>query len=395
MTAIEKIILAALISSASVMASFISPELTLIKNYFSLANNQLSQIMTLYLAGYLFGQVVWAYVSNKVGRLASIKSGMATSILGTLLIIIAMKTESFSLFLAARLLIAFGLASGLVCGFTMIKENLSDQESKKYLSIIAVVFTASIYLSILLSGYLVKYTSLVFIMWSMLSYNMSMFFLCFYIKDHSAPANFAKKPPYLLTFELQPKVIVFSLVLSITTIISYCYALYAPIITHQLFSLSPTEFGLCSLINMFFIFIGGMLYLKLGKKLSEEAITLLGLLIIITGCLSLFLIAACNIRPTVFEFFSLCSLLNLANGLIYPAATYKALEYGRCKSTSSAIMNIIKLTMPMVAIYASAYFPAQELTIFISTILLFAVLYLFILQLTKIRLPRLNRNKVA
>ena len=232
-------------------------------------------------------------------------------------------------------------------------------------------------------------------MWSMLSYNMILFFLCFYIKNHSTRVNFSKKLPSLLTFELQPKVIVFSLALSITTIISYCYALYAPIITHQLFSLSPTGFGLCSLINMFFIFIGGMFYLTLSKKLSEEAITLLGLLIIITGCLSLFLMTTCNIRPTVFEFFSLCSLLNLANGLIYPAATYKALEYGRCKSTSSAIMNIIKLTMPMVAIYASNSYHAQELTLFISTILVFAVLYLSILQLIKIRLPILHRNKVA
>ena len=383
MTAIEKIILAALISSASVMASFISPELTLIKNYYSLASNQLSQIMTLYLAGYLSGQIIWAYISNKIGRLASIKFGMATSILGALVIIAAIETESFPLFLAARLLIAFGLASGLVCGFTLIKENLSPQESKRYLSIIAVVFTASIYLSILLSGYLVKYTSLVFIMWAMLSYNMIMFFLCFYIKNQPSRANVSKKLPHLISVELQPNVIAFSLVLSITTIISYCYALYAPIITQQMFSLSPTEFGLCSLINMFFIFLGGILYLKLDRELSAEATSSLGLLIIITGCSSLLLMAAFNLQPTVFEFFALCALLNLANGLIYPAATYKALEYGRCKSTSSAIMNLIKLTMPMVAIYASTYVTAKELIIFISTILLFALLYLFILQLIK------------
>ena len=387
MTAIEKIILAALISSASVMASFISPELTLIKNYYSLASNQLSQIMTLYLAGYLSGQIIWAYISNKIGRLASIKFGMATSILGALVIIAAIETESFPLFLAARLLIAFG--------FTLIKENLSPQESKRYLSIIAVVFTASIYLSILLSGYLVKYTSLVFIMWAMLSYNMIMFFLCFYIKNQPSRANVSKKLPHLISVELQPNVIAFSLVLSITTIISYCYALYAPIITQQMFSLSPTEFGLCSLINMFFIFLGGILYLKLDRELSAEATSSLGLLIIITGCSSLLLMAAFNLQPTVFEFFALCALLNLANGLIYPAATYKALEYGRCKSTSSAIMNLIKLTMPMVAIYASTYVTAKELIIFISTILLFALLYLFILQLIKNSLPKLHSNKVA
>lgn len=395
MTKIEKVILAALISSASVMASFISPELTLIKNFFSLANNQLSQVMTLYLAGYLSGQIVWAYVSNKIGRLASIKYGMATSIFGAIAIIVAMQLASFNLFLTGRILIAFGLASGLVCGFTMIKENLSDHESKQYLSIIAVVFTASIYLAILLSGYLAKYTSLDFVMCSMFLYNSAMFFLCFHIKNNTIPPSSAGKVSYLVNIEFQPKVIAFSLVLSITTIISYSYALYAPIITNQLFSLSPTEFGMCSLINMIFILLGGVLYLKLAKKLPEHAIAGFGLLIIIVACSFSLLMTEFNIQPTVFGFFILCALLNLANGVIYPAATYKALEYGLCKATSSAIMNLIKLTMPMVALYASAYVAVKELTAFVLTILLFAVSYLFVLQLTKIRSLRLYRNKVT
>jgi len=394
MTNIEKTILAVLISSASVMASFISPELILIKNFFSLPNNQLSQIMTLYLAGYLSGQIVWAYISNKIGRLASIKSGMIISILGAITIILAMKMEWFYLFLAARLLIAFGLASGLVCGFTMVKENLSDQESKRYLAIIAVVFTASIYVSILLSGYLAKYTSLDFIMYSILLYNTTLFFLCFYMKKDAIPPRSDVKPNYSMNFELQPKVIAFSLALSITTIISYSYALYAPIITSQLFSLSPTDFGNYSLINMVFILLGGVLYLKLGKKLSESTMVSLSLLMIITACSSVLLITQLNIQPSAVGFFILCALLNLANGVIYPAATYKALEYGHCKATSSAIMNLIKLSMPMIALYVSGYFAAKELTTFISSILLFALLYFFLLQLTNLRFSGLYRNKI-
>ena len=177
MTRIEKIILAALISSASMMASFISPELALIKQFFSLSKNQLSQVMTFYLGGYLSGQMIWAYASNRIGRLASIKLGMATSLFGAIVIIVAMKAESFTLFLAGRIFIALGLASGLICGFTMIKESMTDHESKQYLSVIAVVFTASIYLAILLSGYLVKLTSLDSIMYFVLFYNAALFFL--------------------------------------------------------------------------------------------------------------------------------------------------------------------------------------------------------------------------
>lgn len=395
MTRIEKIILAALISSASIMASFISPELALIKQFFSLSKTQLSQVMTYYLAGYLSGQIIWAYTSNRIGRLASIKLGMSTSILGAAVILLAMSVESFPLFLTGRILIALGLASGLVCGFTMIKENLSDQESKQYLSAIAVVFTASIYLAILISGYLAKFTSLTFVMNFVLFYNIVLFLLCFLMKlvarQLPQPLNSSSR----MKFELQPKVIAFSLVLSITTIISYSYALYAPIITHEVFSMSPTGFGLCSLSNMIFILLGGGLYLKLAKRLPEQVIISLGLLIIITACASALLMVKCNVQITALRFFTFCSLLNLANGIIYPAATYKALAFGACKATSSAVMNLIKLSMPIIALNAAGYFAAKELTAFMFTIFSFAVIYFIILQLTTKGDYRLYRDKLA
>lgn len=395
MTKIEKIILAVLIASASMMASFISPELALIKQFFSLSNNQLSQVMTFYLWGYVSGQIIWAYVSNRIGRLNSIKIGTATSIIGAIVIIVAMRVESFTLFLAGRVFIALGLASGLVCGFAMIKENLSDNESKPYLAKIAIIFTASIYLAILLSGYLVKLTSLEFIMYCVLFYNAVMFFLCFAIKNKIRQHPLHEETNRMGKFELSPKVLAFSLVLSITTIISYSFALYAPIITHELFSMSPTVFGLCSLSSMIFIFFGGILYLKLAKKFPEHTIISLGLLIIVAVCLCALLIGRSHIKLTSFSFFTFCAFLNFANGIIYPAATYKALESGICKATSSAIMNLSKLIMPIIALNASVYLADKEFTMFLLTVLLFAVVYFIILQCIKISVPGLYRDKLA
>lgn len=395
MTKIEKVILAALISSASVMASFISPELVLIKNFFSLKNNQLSQIMTLYLAGYLLGQILWAHVSNKIGRVTSIKYGMAISIFGAIFIMAAMKTKLFGLFLTGRVLVALGLASGLVCGFTIIKERLQDFESKRYLSIIAFTFTASIYLSILVSGYLAKYSSLKTVIWTVLAYNIAMFGLSLYLKAGQGRHEVVKKHHYSINSKPYSKVIIFSLVLSITTIISYSYALYAPIITSEVFQLSPLDFGILSLSNMIFIFFGGVLYLKLTEVLSEQTLMTFGLLTIIAVTLLFLLIAKLDAQPNIFGFFILCSFLNLVSGLIYPAATYEALKYGGCKATSSAIMNIIKLVMPMLALYTSSHFYMKELNAFMLTIVIFALSYFFILILTNIRRITLCSNELV
>lgn len=395
MTKIEKVILAALISSASVMASFISPELVLIKNFFSLKNNQLSQIMTLYLAGYLLGQILWAHVSNKIGRVTSIKCGMAISIFGAIFIMAAMKIKLFGLFLTGRVLVALGLASGLVCGFTIIKERLQDFESKRYLSIIAFTFTASIYLSILVSGYLAKYSSLKTVIWTVLAYNIVMFGLSLCLKAVQGRHEVVKKQHYSINSKPYSKVIIFSLVLSITTIISYSYALYAPIITSEVFQLSPVDFGILSLSNMIFIFLGGVLYLKLTKVLSEQTLMTFGLLTIIAVTLLFLLIAKLDVQPNIFGFFILCSFLNIVSGLIYPAATYEALKYGSCKATSSAIMNIIKLVMPMLALYTSSHFYMKELNAFMLTIVIFALSYFFILILTNIRRVTLCSNELV
>ena len=135
--------------------------------------------------------------------------------------------------------------------------------------------------------------------------------------------------------------------------------------------------------------------MKLSKIHSEFTIASIGLLIIIITCLSFILMGTLSIQPTVSIFLIFCSLLNLANGMIYPAATYSALEYGACKATSSAIMNFIKLGMPIIALYVSAYLSKSELTAFSLIILLSATLYLVILQSIKIRWLPLSYNKIS
>ena len=124
----EKLSLALLIPSASAMATFISPALISIKNHFHVLGTQLSSVMTVYLIGYLLGQIVWAYYSNRIGRLLSIKSGALLSIVGAVIILFATKMHFFDLFLLGRFVLALGLSAGLICGFAIVKENFLEYE---------------------------------------------------------------------------------------------------------------------------------------------------------------------------------------------------------------------------------------------------------------------------
>ena len=156
----EKVALGIIIPAASVVSVFITPEISLLQQHFSINVNSIGQIMSYYLSGYLVGQSLFAFISKKIGYKKSIQLGAILSLVALIIQIKAFNSTFFNLFLIGRFLTALGLSSGLVCGFAYLKDRLTGKEEKKFLSIITVVFTLSIYFSIILSGNIIKYLNL-------------------------------------------------------------------------------------------------------------------------------------------------------------------------------------------------------------------------------------------
>ena len=382
MTKTSKIALLFLISSASVVATFITPGLSLLGNKFGIPSVQISKVMTFYLAGYLLGQGVFSCLSNKIGRTLSIRYGMFISIIGTLSQLISFKYSSFPAFVFFRFVTALGLSSGLVCGFAIIKESLTDEDSKKYLSFVAIAFTSSIYLSIFASGMIISYVNTSFLLGLIVFYAIALFSLSFLIPEPGKPKtkNKLKNKAAERIFQLDFKLISYSLVLSITTIISYCYAFYAPFITINTYGLSPATFSALNLFNMAAIFVGSFLYITLSKRYDEKIILFFGLSCISLLSLSFFIIYFQITSSPILVFFIISFFLNTCSGLIYPAATYKAMECGDCKAKTSAVMNVIKLIMPTMALGLSSLISKSNLINLSATIIFFSLLYVLILN---------------
>lgn len=371
----EKFSLAILIASASAMATFISPALVSIKGHFNVSINQLSMAMTWYLIGYLLGQIVWAYYSSKKGRIVSIRHGVMLSLIGAIAVFFGIKYTSYSAFIIGRFLIAFGLSSGLVCGFAIVKECLTTAEEKKFLPIITIILTSSMYASTFASSYLMQFNSLGLIGLAILLYNSIALVLSYIIKPYHLTDSILKLTD-IKESAFRYNVVGYSIVLSISTIIAYCYAFYAPIITNELYYLEPKEFGIYNLLNMICIFIGSFLYIRLNRLVSEFWICLLALSIIIVSVLPLCILNPMNVKIPLSLFYVLFGFINIACGLIYPAATYLALKHGNCKITSSAIMNLIKLSFPVFAIVVSSKLFNSSLESLCGGILLFSLVSL-------------------
>ena len=381
----SKAILALLISAASVLATSIAPALPLFQEIFNIKTDQLSSIMTIYLNGYLLGQFFFAHVSKKIGLLLSIKYGFTLATVGTCLQIFCINSNSFFLFITFRFITAFGLSSGLVCGFVIIKNFIRNEETKKYLSLIGITFTASIYLSIYILGHVLTNFGILAVLYSSLAYSLSLFLLSFYIK---LPINVINKNINTSLrhskIVINYKLISYSLTLSMTTVITYSYAFYAPLISFSLYGLSPVEFGKLNLSNMFCIFIGNISYVLLNKKYKEDSLLIFCLTTIILIGFVFFLICKFEFYSNIKLFFLSSGLLNFFSGLIYPAATFKALECGLCKENTSATMNTIKLIMPTAALCFSSLWGLNSLLSLSAITVLFSFIYLLFFMSTKL-----------
>ncbi len=371
----EKFSLLLIIPAASVASVFITPELKLIQNHFSLSTNILGQVMSYYLAGYLLGQFFFASLSKNIGLKNAIRIGALSSMLAMLLQINAVHHLDYKLFIIGRFLTAFGLSAGIVCGFAAIKEKLSAAAERSFLSIVTVTFTSSIYFAILFSGHLQKSLNIDSILIVNLFYVAAIFGLANFIRP-PLPTNNIKAPE--ITAEADPnylKLITYSICLSISTIFAYCYSLYAPMIMIQNFNLTPATFSNYNLLNLLAIFIGSYLFIKLAKVFTEETMVIISMFLLIIGGISYLLISDHSSEISLPLFIVTTFFVNIVCGLIYPAATYKALEYGKCKKSTSATMNSIKIGMPTLAIFVMGYNNLDSFSKLAYTLLIFSTIF--------------------
>ena len=232
----------------------------------------------------------------------------------------------------------------------------------------------------IISAYLLKIKNLYWIFEAEFFYSILLLFLTLFLPKSKALSVKKTTSSYKNFFSL--KLISFSFALSITTIISYCYSFYAPLIMANKFSISPEKYSHYNLINLIGLTLGSITYYKLHKKTKEILTIKLCLLFCTVLCIFLnflYIYEKFNLISFIIVFF----LINILSGILYPSATYQAMSCCVCKKSSSATMNIIKIGMPSLALLLSSFllpFPVFSLPI---TIVIFSTVSLFLLIFTQ------------
>ena len=82
MNAFKKIILLSFVSSAAFSAVMITPALPLLKQSFQLSDSNLQWIVSLFLIGYVIGQLIYAPLANSLGTIKALTIGLSINLIG-------------------------------------------------------------------------------------------------------------------------------------------------------------------------------------------------------------------------------------------------------------------------------------------------------------------------
>lgn len=355
-TAIFRATILIVVSAACFSSAIVAPCLPFIAQYFDVPNSKTSLLVSIFLFGYLSGQVAYSIISQKFGYRFALILGFSIYILSCIAQISAIQHHSFNLLFYSRFLCAFGASSGLICVFALINElSQCKEQTQKLISLAFISLTLFAYLSITLSGLIIQYFNWIFVFYIMILISLIQFTLIYkYIPNikrqhHVLKTIFSR---YLHSIR-NYKLLMSSLIVAFTTTSTYLYNAMASTISTQIFLLSPSVFGMIAILNLLALILGGCISLRCVKRYSVSNVLLSSLVLasIPIGGLLLFHEMIFSPGGNGVLFFSAVCFLNFSLGLIYPTASYFALNAIDCSATASSIMNFIKIACPACIIW--------------------------------------------
>jgi DHA1 family bicyclomycin/chloramphenicol resistance-like MFS transporter len=380
------------VSAACFSASIITPCLPFMAGYFNVSNDQTSLLLSVFLFGYLFGQILHSILSQFLGYKVTLMLGFFIYIGGCISQILAIKHHSLEMLYYCRFLCALGASSGLICVFAMIKEYSADKnEAQKLIALAFISLSLFAHLSITIGGIITYYWGWILVMYFALCVSILEFILIYkYIPNSDKIAksrSISFKETIILNLHafFNLRLIISSLIVTFATTSSYLYNAYASTISASIFHISSSTFGLISILNLSSLLTGGWIGSSLVKNYQASNVLLFGIFISLIPISSLFVI-----HDIVFAsddgalFFLLITVLNFGLGLIYPTASYLALSSIDSSVIASSTMNFLKISIPAFIIYTASIFHFELVTSYqysLAFIFIIALLSSFLIKM--------------
>ena len=373
-------ILLSYICIASISAAIITPALPQIEHSFALSHGALEWIISIFLLGYVIGQLIYGPLANRFGRLKSLRIGLIINILGILICMSAVSMHNYSFLLLGRLITALGAASGLSITFMLINELLPKNKIKQVMSFSIVSLTIGIGLAVIIGGVVTQYFQWQDCFWVLLFHGILMFILT-YLYQETLKQPKALNLTTIFSGYLQAlkstKLISYSLIIGTVSVFSYCYSAAAPIYAQNKLHLLASQYGYWNILNMAGMLGSGFLSAYLMKKYDAKKVLLIGFSFMGLALISLILLTCASVYANINNaiwFFTTTAGLYLFSGLLFPSASYFASNAIEDKASASSMMSFINMFSAMLSVVILGYLPLSSILAFVGIVTVF---YLF------------------
>lgn len=352
-------------SFASMGAVIFTPALPQIASFFGISNSHSQFTITLFLAGYALGQLIYGPLSNRIGRKRAFYVGIMIATIGSLVSILSEPYHSFYYLILGRCLEALGSSAGLVIAYTMINDYYYPPEARRVISYMTLAFAIMPGVATLVGSVLIAHFHWIGCFYFMLVYGLTLIIPVSFLKETALTLD----PNALHVRDMRTNyqrvshnrlMMYAAIIWGLATMGVYVYAASAPLIAIRYFHMSEEAYGFVGFIPFFGTALGSIVSAALSGKLPAAALVKLGFLMLAVAVI-------------LFADFFYCGPLNIFT-LLFPATIYM---FGACimganlasigsamvadKANGTAVMMFVNISLSVCGTLMLALIPGTQI----------------------------------
>lgn len=385
MPKIKVMVLMSYVALASFSITVMTPALPFLMQYYMIDLASATWVVSTCLAGYVVGQLMYAPLANRYGRISALRYGLLLNLFGLIWVTLSPIVSIYWLLLVGRLFCGIGLAFGMPFVLTYLKEGVDAELSKKLSSYIIIAFTLWIGVGIFVGAMVVQYLpwyAVILVLWL-----HGIFFLMAtrWFKETLVERHAIHPRAILASLGRgfrRFQVLGFGIALGATSFQSYGYATIAPLYSHQILNQSSAAYGRWSLLTMLGMFGGGLLSKWLLEHYTPTKVIVINLSALVMVMLGLWIMDMSY--PTVVLFYVLCTGLYLFAGAIWAPAYLAAMNGIDNPADASGVLSFMNMATSLVGVTILGGFWGNALVQYLTVLAMFIGLaYAALLFLTK------------
>lgn len=304
-------IIIALVGFPQISESIFTPVLPALAKALSVTDQTSQLTMSSYFIGFAIGVPFWGRLSDRIGRRPAMLWGITVYLLGNTGLILA---PEFTSLMIARLVQAFGAATGSVVTQTIMRESFTGIRGERVFSQVSAAMALSPALGPLISGALqTTFGNYRSVFAALITMSVLLWFYVLLRLPETrvtAQTNRIEMPwlNILIKMFKSPRVWAYGLLISGINGVLFSYYAEAPFIFETHFGLSAVQYGWLGLVIASASIIGATIANQLAGRILPERIIDYGLATALIGAIAMLPIATHMIALLIAIFITFCGI---------------------------------------------------------------------------------------